>query len=81
MSGYLGTADSLVTYEPSLVAIVQSLLGVTAIFDTIDHANQAAKQLHYKVRIVTLDGTELRPGGAFSGGLIVTIAQPLSSQS
>lgn len=38
--GYLGTADSLVTYEPSLVAIVQSLLGVTAIFDTIDHANQ-----------------------------------------
>lgn len=66
--GYLGTADSLVTYEPSLVAIVQSLLGVTAIFDTIDHANQAAKQLHYKVRIVTLDGTELRPGGAFSGG-------------
>lgn len=51
-----------------MVAIVQSLLGVTAIFDTIDHANQAAKQLHYKVRIVTLDGTELRPYGAFSGG-------------
>lgn len=66
--GYLGTADSLVAYDSSLAAIIQSLLGVTAIFDTIDHANQAAKQLHYKVRIITLDGTELRPGGAFSGG-------------
>ncbi|TYK97183.1 chromosome segregation protein SMC, partial [Streptococcus pyogenes] len=40
----------------------------TAIFETIDQANHAARLLGYKVRIVTLDGTELRPGGSFSGG-------------
>ncbi|MGT2844019.1 chromosome segregation protein SMC [Streptococcus hongkongensis] len=66
--GYLGTAHSLVSYEGHVDAIIKNLLNVTAIFDTIDHANSAAKKLNYKVRIVTLDGTELRPGGSFSGG-------------
>lgn len=66
--GFLGTAESLVTYNSELTAIFQNLLGNTLIFDTIDQANQAAKALQYKVRIVTLDGTELRPGGSFSGG-------------
>ncbi|MDE7507402.1 chromosome segregation protein SMC, partial [Streptococcus agalactiae] len=40
----------------------------TAIFDTVDNANVAARQLNYQVRLVTLDGTELRPGGSYSGG-------------
>lgn len=66
--GYLGTAESLVRYDDSLSAIIQNLLSSTAIFETIDQANIAARLLGYKVRIVTLDGTELRPGGSFSGG-------------
>lgn len=66
--GYLGTAESLVRYDVKLSAIVQNLLASTAIFETIDQANHAARLLGYKVRIVTLDGTELRPGGSFSGG-------------
>lgn len=67
-SGFLGMANQLVTFDASLSHIFDNLLGVTAIFDTVDHASQAAKQLHYQVRLVTLDGTELRPGGAFAGG-------------
>ena len=41
---------------------------MTAVFDTVDNANKAARALHYQVRLVTLDGTEIRPGGSFSGG-------------
>ncbi|CAM4151639.1 chromosome segregation protein SMC [Streptococcus penaeicida] len=66
--GFLGTAESLVTYNEELAHIFKNLLNMTVIFDTIDNANKAAKALHYKVRIVTLDGTELRPGGSFAGG-------------
>lgn len=66
--GFLGTAESLVTYNEELAHIFKNLLNMTVIFDTIDNANKAAKVLHYKVRIVTLDGTELRPGGSFAGG-------------
>ncbi|MGT2933312.1 chromosome segregation protein SMC [Streptococcus catagoni] len=66
--GFIGTAESLVTYEEKLGNIFKNLLTTTLIFDSLDHANQAAKKLQYKVRIITLDGTELRPGGSFSGG-------------
>ncbi|MBM7635706.1 chromosome segregation protein [Streptococcus saliviloxodontae] len=66
--GFQGMASDLVRFNPELETIFQNLLGVTAIFDTVDHANLAARALHYQVRLVTLDGTELRPGGSFSGG-------------
>lgn len=66
--GFIGMASDLVTYEERLSNIFQNLLGVTAIFDTIDNANKAARALRFQVRMVTLDGSEIRPGGAFAGG-------------
>lgn len=66
--GFLGLASDLVTYQPNLDAIFQNLLGTIAIFDTVDHANQAARATKFQVRMVTMDGAEIRPGGAFAGG-------------
>ncbi|HEM4687970.1 TPA: chromosome segregation protein SMC [Streptococcus suis] len=66
--GFLGLASDLVTYQPNLDAIFQNLLGIIAIFDSIDHANQAARATKFQVRMVTMDGAEIRPGGAFAGG-------------
>ena len=67
-AGFLGLASSLVSYEASLDSIFQNLLGTTAIFDTVEHARAAARQVRYQVRMVTLDGTELRTGGSYAGG-------------
>ncbi|HFI0715925.1 TPA: chromosome segregation protein SMC [Streptococcus suis] len=66
--GFLGLASDLVTYQPNLDAIFQNLLGTIAIIDTIEHANQAARATRFQVRMVTMDGAEIRPGGAFAGG-------------
>ncbi len=66
--GFLGLASDLVTYQPNLDVIFQNLLGTIAIFDTIDHANKAALATKFQVRMVTMDGAEIRPGGAFAGG-------------
>ncbi|HFI0762510.1 TPA: chromosome segregation protein SMC [Streptococcus suis] len=66
--GFLGLASDLVTYQPNLDMIFQNLLGTIAIFDTIDHANKAARATKFQVRMVTMDGAEIRPGGAFAGG-------------
>ncbi|HEL1840145.1 TPA: chromosome segregation protein SMC [Streptococcus suis] len=66
--GFLGLASDLVTYQPNLDAIFQNLLGTIAIFDSIDHANKAARATKFQVRMVTMDGAEIRPGGAFAGG-------------
>ena len=66
--GFLGMADELVTFDTRLEAIFKNLLATTAIFDTVGHARAAARQVRYQVRMVTLDGTELRTGGSYAGG-------------
>ena len=66
--GFLGMADDLVTFDTRLEAIFKNLLATTAIFDTVEHARVAARQIRYQVRMVTLDGTELRTGGSYAGG-------------
>ena len=66
--GFLGMADELVSFDKRLEAIFKNLLATTAIFDTVEHARAAARQVRYQVRMVTLDGTELRTGGSYSGG-------------
>lgn len=66
--GFLGMADDLVSFDKRLEAIFKNLLATTAIFDTVEHARAAARQVRYQVRMVTLDGTELRTGGSYAGG-------------
>ena len=66
--GFLGMADELVKFDTRLEAIFKNLLAMTAIFDTVEHACVAARQVRYQVRMVTLDGTELRTGGSYAGG-------------
>ena len=66
--GFLGMADDLVSFDKRLEAIFKNLLATTAIFDTVEHARAAARQVGYQVRMVTLDGTELRTGGSYAGG-------------
>lgn len=66
--GFLGMADELVTFAAQHEAIFKNLLATTAIFDTVEHARDAARKVRYQVRMVTLDGTELRTGGSYAGG-------------
>ncbi|MFS9170673.1 chromosome segregation protein SMC [Streptococcus infantis] len=66
--GFLGMADELVTFDAKHESIFKNLLATTAIFDTVEHARDAARKVRYQVRMVTLDGTELRTGGSYAGG-------------
>ncbi len=66
--GFLGMADELVTFDAKHEEIFKNLLATTAIFDTVEHARDAARKVRYQVRMVTLDGTELRTGGSYAGG-------------
>ena len=68
MNGYVGRADNLVKSDDQYRSIIQLLLIRTVVFDNIDNASAAAKQLKYKVKIVTLDGQVINAGGAFTGG-------------
>ena len=70
LPGYVGRADKLVESNKEYRSIIEWLLLRTVVFDNIDNASNAAKQLRYKVRLVTLDGQLIAPGGAFTGGSV-----------
>ena len=66
--GVLGAASELVEAEERFSGLVAHLLGRTLVVDQIDHAVALAKKYHYSLRIVTLEGEQLSPGGSLSGG-------------
>ncbi len=68
--GFVSYADALVKCEGSFSEIVSSLLGRTVVFDNIDNATEMAKDLKYRVQVVTLDGQQIRGGGSFTGGSV-----------
>lgn len=66
--GFIGIASDLIGYDKKYQNIVKNQLGNVLVVDTIDHANQIARQIHYRYRIVTLDGEILHVGGSLTGG-------------
>ena len=66
--GFVGYANELVGCDPIYEGIISYLLGNIAVFKDIDLATDAAKRSNYSVRIVTLDGQQINPGGSFTGG-------------
>lgn len=66
--GYVGIASSLVQANSDYGALVEHLLGNVVVAEKLLHANELAHLLGYRVRVVTLDGDVVSPGGAMSGG-------------
>lgn len=66
--GILGVAASLTEFEPKFAAVVHYILGRTLIADNMENATKIARKYKYSLRIVTLDGEQLNPGGSLSGG-------------
>ncbi|MGZ4111860.1 MAG: chromosome segregation protein SMC [Tumebacillaceae bacterium] len=69
-SGFVGIAAELVSSDAKYRAIVENMLGSVVVAKTIADANALARLLQYRVRIVTLDGDVVNPGGSMSGGSV-----------
>ena len=67
-TGVLGMANELVQTDAVYNGIMAYLLGRVVVVDTIDHAIALAKEFHYSLHIVTLEGEYLSPGGSMAGG-------------
>ncbi|MBR0153973.1 MAG: chromosome segregation protein SMC, partial [Lachnospiraceae bacterium] len=66
--GVVGTAAELVKAEPKYAKLVDHLLGRILVADTMEHALEIARKYRFTLRIVTLEGEVLSPGGAITGG-------------
>lgn len=66
--GVVGLACDLVKINKEYEAIAKYLLGRIVVVDHIDNALLIARKYGYSLRIVTLEGELLSPGGSMTGG-------------
>ena len=67
-NGVLGNLAEYVEREKKYDRVIGYLLGRYLLVDTIDHAMEISRKYHFSIRIVTLEGELLNPGGSLSGG-------------
>ncbi len=66
--GVIGLGSGLVKAGSRFEGLKTYLLGRTYVVDNIDHAIALARKYQYSLRIVTLEGESLSPGGSMTGG-------------
>lgn len=66
--GVIGMADTLVKTESEYRNVAKAMLGRIVVVDHVDNAVKIARKFEYGIRMVTLEGELLVPGGAISGG-------------
>ena len=66
--GAIGMADELVHVEKQYADVAKAMLGRIVVVDNVDNAVKIARKFQYGIRMVTLEGELLVPGGAISGG-------------
>lgn len=76
--GVIGLAHTLVQTEERYRGICAQLLGRTVVVDQIDHAIALQRKYRYSLRIVTLEGESMNPGGSMTGGAFKNSSSLLS---
>ena len=66
--GVIAMADELVTVDDKYRKLAGHLLGRTVVVDHIDHGIAISRKYKQTLRLVTLDGELLNPGGSMTGG-------------
>ena len=66
--GVVGTANTLVKADKEYSELVMYLLGRVLVVDNIDHAIAIGKKYRHSLRMVTIEGESLSPGGSMTGG-------------
>ncbi len=76
--GVVSTADRLVKVEDRYKELAGYLLGRTLVVDHIDHGIAIARKYKQSIRIVTLEGELINPGGSMTGGAFKNSSNLLS---
>ena len=61
-------ASELVSTEIEYESLIDYLLGRTLVVENIDFAIAIARKYKYSLRMVTIEGESLNPGGSMTGG-------------
>lgn len=80
-AGVLGVAADLISTADKYQPVVEYLLGRVLIVENLELASQVARLGAYRLRIVTLDGELLSPGGSLTGGSLHRSSASLLSRN
>lgn len=67
---FIGVADTLVQFDIKFQQVISNLLGTVIVTKDLQGANELAKLVQYRYRLVTLDGNVVHPGGSMTGGAL-----------
>ena len=81
MFGFVGLASDLVETDDKYREIIKYLLGGAIVAEDIDTAATIAKKFSYRIKVVSLDGQVINPGGSLTGGSLIKNAGLLSRVS
>lgn len=76
--GVIGLANTLVHVEKKFDGLADHLLGRTIVVDHIDHGIAIARKYRQTLRLVTLEGELINPGGSMTGGAFKNSSNLLS---
>ncbi len=76
--GVIGLASTLVHVEDRFRSLAEQLLGRTIVVDHIDNGVRLARKYRQSLRLVTLEGELINPGGSMTGGAFKNSSNLLS---
>lgn len=76
--GVIGLASTLVQVENRFMGLAEQLLGRTIVVDNIDNGIRLARKYKQSLRLVTLEGELMNPGGSMTGGAFKNSSNLLS---
>ena len=76
--GVIGLANTLIHVEQRFEGLADQLLGRTLVVDHIDHGIAIARKYRQSLRLVTLEGELINPGGSMTGGAFKNSSNLLS---
>jgi chromosome segregation protein len=77
---FVGISSDLIQYSSKYEEVILNLLGTVVITKDLKGANEIAKLLQYRARLVTLDGDIVNPGGSMTGGALKQKSSSLLSR-
>jgi chromosome segregation protein len=79
-SSFIGISSDLIQFHSKYEEVLLNLLGNVVITKDLKGANEIAKLLQYRARLVTLDGDIVNPGGSMTGGAMKQKSSSLLSR-
>ncbi|WP_443111814.1 chromosome segregation protein SMC [Bacillus carboniphilus] len=78
---FIGIGSEITSYSEQYENVFKYLLGAVLISKDLQGANELARVLRHKYRIVTLEGDVVNPGGSMTGGAVKKTNQSLLNRN